>query len=115
MKTSIVLILFSMTLAAGCSKKEDPNQNKYPEVFKENAVELLLHTKTLADGKVVFQLEKNIFLAHKQTQHLVISSDTLPSLGTDFVNVAEEDDEDARYSKVNKQYDVLFKVDSLKY
>ena len=77
-------------------------------------MELLLHTKTLADGRTVFQLEKNIFLKSKQEQHQIISSDTLASLGTEVVNTADEEEE-ATYTQVNKQYDVLFKVDSLKY
>jgi hypothetical protein len=115
MKTLILLSFFFTALLSGCAKKEDPNQNKVPQVFKENALELLLHTKTLADGRTVFQLEKNIFLKNKQEKHLIISSDTLPSLGTEVVNVADEEEEEARYNQVNKQYDVLFKVDSLRY
>jgi hypothetical protein len=114
MKKIISLSFFCIALFFGCSKKEDPNQNKAPQIFKENAMELLLHTKTLADGRTVFQLEKNVFLKSKQEQHLIISSDTLPNLGTETVNVADEE-EDAKYTQVNKQYDVLFKVDSLKY
>ncbi len=114
MKTLILLSFFFAAILAGCAKKEDPNQNKPPQVFKENAVELLLHTKTLADGRTVFQLEKNIFLKSKQEQHQIISSDTLPSLGAEVVNTADEEEE-AIYTQVNKQYDVLFKVDSLKY
>ncbi len=114
MKTFILLSFFFAAIFSGCAKKEDPNQNKPPQVFKENAVELLLHTKTLPDGRTVFQLEKNIFLKNKQDQHLIVSSDTLPSLGTEVVNVADEEEEEAGYNQVNKQYDILFKVDSLR-
>ncbi len=74
----------------GCSKKADPNQNKYPQIFKQNALELLLHTKTLADGRTVFQLEKNVFLKNKQEQHIIVSSDTLPDLGTEMVTTSDD-------------------------
>ena len=115
MKTFFLTSIFFAAMLSGCAKKQEPKQNTPPQVFKENAMELLLHTKTLADGRTVFQLEKNIFLKNKQEQHLIISADTLPSLGTEVVNVADEEEEEARYNQVNKQYDVLFKVDSLKY
>lgn len=109
-----MLLLCSAALVAGCSKKDDAADKKPPVIFKENAVELLLHTKTLPDGKIVFQLEKNIFLANAQKQHSIVSSDTLPSLGKELVNVEDDEDEPARYQNVDKQYDVLFKVDSLR-
>ena len=110
----VIIVMLSAIVISGCKKKEDPADKKPPVVFKENAVELLLHTKTLPDGKVVFQLEKNIFLSNSQKQHVIVSSDTLPSLGKESVNVEEDDEEPARYQNVDKQYDVLFKVDSLK-
>jgi len=114
MNKLLVLLFCTAVFLSGCSKKESAEDKKPPVVFKENAVELLLHTKTLPDGKVVFQLEKNIFLANAQKQHVIVSSDTLPSLGKETVNVEEDDDEPARYQSVDKQYDVLFKVDSLR-
>ncbi|MFI5264041.1 MAG: hypothetical protein ACHQM6_05965 [Candidatus Kapaibacterium sp.] len=116
MKPLIFPVLLSFVLITGCAKKEDPSQNKYPQIFKQNALELLLHTKTLADGRTVFQLEKNVFLKNKQEQHLIVSSDTLPDLGTEMVTTSDEEEEETpAHQMTKKQYDVLFKVDSLKY
>lgn len=115
MKTLIFFTVISTALLSGCGKKEDPSQNKYPQIFKQNALELLLHTKTLADGRTVFQLEKNIFLKSKQEQHLIVSSDTLPDLGTEMVATSEDEEETSVNQPAKKQYDVLFKVDSLRY
>jgi len=115
MKIFLSLSLFFAAMLLGCKKKEDPNQNKYPQVFKQNALELLLHTKTLADGRTVFQLEKNVFLKNKEEQHLIVSSDTLPDLGTEMVTTTDEEEETTSQQMAKKQYDVLFKVDSLKY
>lgn len=113
MNKSLFLLLLSIGIAS-CEKKEDPYEKQYPYVFKDNAMELLLHTKTLPDGKVVFQLEKNVFVSRQQKQHVLLFADTLPSLGKENVNINEDDDEPAKYTNVDKQYDVLFKVDSLR-
>ncbi|MDP4219921.1 MAG: hypothetical protein Q8916_08995 [Bacteroidota bacterium] len=112
MKTIILLGFAFTAVLSGCGKKE--NKNEYPQIFKENAMELLLHTKTLADGRTVFQLEKNVFVKNKQEQHLIVSSDTLPDLGREMVSEVNEDEPDVP-QVAKKQYDVLFKVDSLKY
>ncbi len=114
MNKYVLLLLCTFAFLTGCSKKDTAAENKYPTVFKQNAIELLLHTKTLADGKVVFQLEKNIFLSNSQKQHMIISADTLPDLGSETINT-EDEDENQVSQTVKKQYDVLFKVDSLRY
>ncbi len=103
------ILLFVM----GCSKDSDPDAGKYPQVFKQNAVEMLLHTKVLPDGRTVFLLEKNIFVTGKQQQHVIVSADTLPDLGNETVTVGDEDS-DPTQQVAKKQYDVLFKVDSLR-
>jgi len=115
MKKSILALPLLLLCLSSCSKKEDPGQNKYPQIFKQNAMELLLHTKTLADGRTVFQLEKNVFLQNKQEQHLIVSSDTLPDLGPEIVTTSDDDDDETpSHQMTKKQYDVLFKVDSLR-
>ena len=104
--SSILLLLW------GCSDNSDPDAGKYPQVFKKNAVEILLHTRVLPDGRTVFLLEKNLYVLGKQQQHIYVSADTLPDLGTEVVNVGDDDEPSQQLSKT--QYDVLFKVDSLR-
>lgn len=113
LKYSVLVCIVTICLSSCAKKKELPEG--LPIVPKENAVELLLHTKTLPDGKVVFQLEKNIFELGSQKQHIIVSSDTLASLGTERVSVVNDDDDESSHEETTaKQYDVLFKVDTLK-
>ncbi len=113
LKYSVFVCFVALCLSSCAKKKELPEG--LPMVPKENAVELLLHTKTMPDGKVVFQLEKNIFELGKQQQHIIVSSDTLASLGTEHVTVVNDDDDETSHEETTaKQYDVLFKVDTLK-
>lgn len=108
---ALIVIVIAIT---SCSKKKEP-PSPPPTVYHDNAMELLMHTKTLPDGKVVFQLEKNVFVGHDQKQHLILSTDTLPALGREMVQMVDDEDEGTSHSEAaTKQYDILFKVDSLK-
>ena len=104
-------------LYGGCAKKEPRPPQPPASVFKENAVELVLYTKRLPDGRTVLALHKNFFIHHNEVDSTVIH-DTLPDLGDETISVDQYDeDEDVtgqKQQQIHRQYDVLFKVDSLK-
>jgi hypothetical protein len=112
----LIFMIAAGTIASCDRKPQKLDKTADIKVFKENAIEYLAHTKKLPDGRFVIQLDRNIFHDHAQIGHTVLA-DTLPDLGKEDVTTEEEDDEgDVTQTKahVDKQYDILFKVDSLR-
>ena len=111
----LVLMLASCTLAS-CTKSQPPLPEPPPTVYKENAYELRLQTQKLPDGRTVFVLNRNTFVKGAETAHAIVASDTLPAIGIEqatYVNEDEEGNRELKAQTVAKQYDVLFKVDTL--
>ncbi len=115
MRYSVLLVVVAALLVS-CNK-EKPLSDPSPTVYKNNSVELLLHTRTLPDGRVVMHLQKHIYINHEKKVDSIISIDTLPNLGKETFPVYDEDDDGNQINHTeveSAQYDILFKVDSLK-
>lgn len=111
-----LFFLLGAVAVLGCSSNSEQPPPTRPAIAKENAVEYILKTKRLPDGRVVFQLNRTYYVNSKQSLPYVFS-DTLPGLGKEYVDYTEDEDADEQQSVsklVDKDYDVLFKVDSLK-
>ncbi len=102
----------------GCSQEEKPLPDAPPTVYRQNSYELNLLTEKLPDGRRVFTLNKTLFVGGQNLRRAIISIDTLPALGQENAEVVNENDDGSsytQYTKADKEYDVLFKVDTLKY
>lgn len=83
------------------------------QVVKNNAIEYVASTKRLADGRFVVHLHKNLY--HKSTLIGVDTlRDTLPDLGMEMTRTGEDGEQLETPKPVPVQYDILFKVDSLR-
>jgi hypothetical protein len=119
MKNSSILSFGGLTFSAftvaalltGC-EKEKPEQVTDVKVVKKNAIELVASTARLPDGRFVVHLHKNLY-NNSQLIGVDTLRDTLPDLGMESVNVEDENGESSRQT-VPVQYNILFKVDSLK-
>lgn len=119
MKNSSILSFGGLTFSAfavaalltGC-EKEKPEQVTDVKVVKKNAIELVASTARLPDGRFVVHLHKNLY-NNSQLIGVDTLRDTLPDLGMETVNVEDENGESSRQT-VPVQYNILFKVDSLK-
>jgi hypothetical protein len=103
--------LLLVGLFAGCSE-EKPEQVTDVKIVKKNAIELVASTARLSDGRFVVHLRKNLY----NNDHLIgvdTLRDTLPDLGMETVSIENENGESSMQT-VPVQYNILFKVDSLK-
>lgn len=100
--------LLILALLSGCDQ-EKPEQVTDVKVVKKNAIEILAKTARLPDGRFVVHLHKNLY-HNEQLIGVDTLRDTLPDLGMETVT----DEESGEKQTVPVQYNVLFKVDSLK-
>lgn len=114
MKQQLTSWLLGATLlltATGCAEKE-PEQVADVQVVKNNAIEVVASTARLSDGRFVVHLHKNIY-HNAQLIGVDTLRDTLPDLGMETVTM-DDADGDPSVQTVPVQYNILFKVDSLK-
>jgi hypothetical protein len=107
----VLVSLAFLPLLSSC-QQEKPEQVTDVKVVKKNAIELVASTLRLPDGRFVVHLHKNLY---KNSQLIGVDTlrDTLPDLGMETVSVEEENGESSMQT-VPVQYNILFKVDSLK-
>lgn len=111
MRKSFVFVLAAVLI--GCSgNQEKPEEVESVEVVKNNAIEYVASTARLADGRTVVHLHKSLF-HNQQLIGVDTLRDTLPDLGMETVNI-EGTDGTTGPQTVPVQYNILFKVDSLK-
>jgi hypothetical protein len=108
---SAAFLSLCLGLLSSC-EKEVPEQVADVKVVKQNAIELIASTARLPDGRFVVHLHKNLY-HNSQLIGVDTLRDTLPDLGMEQVKV-ENDDGEATTQRVPVQYNILFKVDSLK-
>ena len=114
MKQHLTSLLMGAALligAYGCSE-EKPEQVADVQVVKNNAIEVVASTARLPDGRFVVHLHKNLY-HNAQLIGVDTLRDTLPDLGMETVTM-DDADGDASVQTVPVQYNILFKVDSLK-
>ena len=114
MKHQFTSLLAGAALLLGASScaEDKPEQVADVQVVKKNAIELLANTKRLPDGRFVVHLYKNLY-HNAQLIGIDTLRDTLPDLGMETVT-GEDADAVAAVQTVPVQYNILFKVDSLK-
>jgi hypothetical protein len=101
----------AILLLSGCSE-DKPKQVTDVQIVKENAIEVVAKTVRLSDGRFVVHLHKSLF--HKgQLLSVDTLRDTLPDLGMETVSIEDENGKKSQQT-VPVQYNMLFKVDSLK-
>jgi hypothetical protein len=105
---SVFAALSLSILLAACSE-EKPEQVTDVKVVKKNAIEVLAKIARLPDGRFVLHLHKNLY-HNEQLIAVDTLRDTLPDLGMETVT----DEETGGQQTVPVQYNILFKVDSLK-
>jgi len=106
-----LLLLLPIFLFAGCSGQED--EQAEPQVKRENTVEYSVQSKRLPDNKILLETTKIIYINNiaKKTD---IITDTLPDLGTEKIQLVNDDDEVTGDTTVAKEYDIFFTIKSKK-
>lgn len=89
---------------------EEPKTVETVDTVKENAIEMVASTKRLPDGRLVMHLHRNFYNKSVLLKQDTLR-DTLPDLGIETV----PDDETEGLAQVPRQYNMLFKVDTLRY
>ncbi len=101
----------ALILLSGCAE-DKPKQVTNVQIVKQNAIELVAKTVRLGDGRFVVHLHKSLY--HKgQLIGVDTLRDTLPDLGMESVSIEDENGKSSQQT-VPIQYNMLFKVDSLK-
>jgi hypothetical protein len=108
---SICCSLAAITVLAGCSE-DKPEQVTDVQIVKKNAIEVVAKTVRLADGRFVVHLHENLY-HNAQLIGVDTLRDTLPDLGMETVTLEDENGKSSQQT-VPVQYNILFKVDSLK-
>jgi PBP1b-binding outer membrane lipoprotein LpoB len=107
---TLLCALCGTVLLYGCAEEQQPETVETIQTVKTNAIEMVAQTKRLPDGRLVMHLHRNFYnkaaLIKQDTM-----MDTLPSLGTEQV----VDEGSTELKTVPVEYNVLFKVDTLRY
>ncbi len=105
------LLLLPVILFASCSEKEEDQSE--PQIKRENTVEYSVQSKRLPDNKILLETTKIIYInsVAKKTE---IISDTLPDIGTEKIQLVNDDDEVTGDTTVSKEYDIYFTIKSKK-
>jgi hypothetical protein len=102
-----LLLLLPLLIFASCSENEE--QQVDPQVKRENTVEYSVQSKRLPDNKILLETTKIIYLNNiaKKTE---IITDTLPDLGTEKIQLLNEDEEVTGDTAVAKEFDIYFTI-----
>jgi hypothetical protein len=102
-----LLLLLPIFLLAGCSEQGD--EQTEPQVKRENTVEYSVQSKRLPDNNILLETTKIIYINNVAKKTEVIT-DTLPYLGTEKIQLVDEDDEVTGDTTIAKEYDIYFTI-----
>lgn len=105
---SLVIPALAVLLLSSCG--EEPKTVETVETVKENAIEIVASTKRLPDGRFVMHMHRNFYNKSQLLKQDTLR-DTLPNLGMETVT----DEETEGLKQVPVEYNMLFKVDTLRY
>ena len=107
----LLLLLIPVILFASCSEKEEDQSE--PQIKRENTVEYSVQSKRLPDNKILLETTKIIYI-NSVTKKTEITTDTLPDIGTEKIQLVNDDDEVTGDTTVSKEYDIFFTIKSKK-
>ena len=114
LKAAGALFLAASSLASRSDSDDSPATVDNVNISKDNAIEIIASTRRLPDGRIVMHTHRSFF-AKKQLLRQDTLRDTLPDLGMETISTTDPEDQGLPGARtVPVQYDILFKVDTLK-
>jgi hypothetical protein len=106
-----LLIFLPLLLLTGCSEKEE--EQAEPQIKRENTIEYSVQSNRLPDNKILLQTTKIIYINNSVSKS-EITTDTLLDIGTEKIQILNDDDEVTGDTTVAKEYDIYFTIKSKK-
>ena len=103
----LFLLFLPFLFLAGCSSDEE--EQVEPQIKRDNTVEYSVQSKRLPDNKILLETTKIIYI-NSQVKKTDITTDTLPDIGTEKIQVVNDDDEITGDTTVSKEYDIYFTI-----
>lgn len=100
----LLMLVFTVITFTSCEKKGEQTP---PNIVHDNSIEYYVTSKLQTNGSTILTTHMIIFKGNSQFKDLTVI-DTLPSLGTEKVNIGTDDE--PKDSLIAKEYDIFFTI-----